>query len=160
MRSRNDRPAIRSIPDQEGIEMPKATKKNTKSTKKASASKERVKRWSDVTGEIRIFGEKVEFGKGKKKDSFIRYSTSLGVKNDDGEYSNFYYKVGFAKDVDPERTDESGFVIRITRGFLTFDEFVDKKTGEVKRVPKLVILDYEDPEDGDEEEVDEEAADE
>ena len=43
---------------------------------------------------------------------------------------------------------------------MTFDEFVDKKTGEVKRVPKLVILDYEDPEDGDEEEVDEEAADE
>lgn len=142
--------------DQEGIEMPKATKKNTK---KASASKERVKRWSDITGEIRIFGEDVKYGKGKKKESFIRYSTSLGVKNDDGEYSNFYYKVGFAKDVDPERTDESGFVIRITRGFLTFDEFVDKKTGEVKRVPKLVILDYEDPEDSEDED-DEEAADE
>ena len=137
--------------------MPKATKKNTK---KASASKERVKRWSDITGEIRIFGEEVKYGKGKKKGSFIRYSTSLGVKNDDGEYSNIYFKVGFAKDVDPERTDDSGFVLTITRGFLTLDEYVDKKTGEVKRVPKLVILDYEDPEDKDEDEDDEETADE
>lgn len=116
-----------------------------KKTKKASSkNKERVKRWSDITGEVRIFGEEVEYGKGKKASSFIRYSTSVGIKNeDDDTYKNLYYKVAFAKDVDPEIDDEGGFVIHITRGFLTLEEYVNKKSGEIKRVPKLVILDYE-----------------
>lgn len=123
-----------------------ATKKSTKKATKKSAKKEqeRVKRWSDITGEVRIFGETVEYGKGKKASSFVRYSTSVGIKNeDDDTYKNLYYKVGFAKDVDPENDDEGGFVIHITRGFLTLEEYVIKRTGEVRRVPKLVILDYE-----------------
>ena len=115
-----------------------------KTTKKAKKEQDRVKRWSDITGEVRIFGETVEYGKGKKASSFVRYSTSVGIKNeDDDTYKNLYYKVGFAKDVDPEIDDEGGFVIHITRGFLTLEEYVVKKTGEVRRVPKLVILDYE-----------------
>lgn len=116
-----------------------------KATKKSSKKEqERVKRWSDITGEVRIFGETVEYGKGKKASSFVRYSTSVGIKNeDDDTYKNLYYKVGFAKDVDPEIDDEGGFVIHITRGFLTLEEYVVKKTGEVRRIPKLVILDYE-----------------
>lgn len=125
-----------------------ATKKATKkATKAQKAQKERAKRWSDISGEIRVFGEEVVYGAGKKKDKFIRYSTGLGVKNDDGEYSNYYFKVGFPRDIDPERTDDGGFVITITRGFLTFEEWVDKTSGEIRRSPKIVILDYDEPDD-------------
>ena len=121
-----------------------ATKKKNISTKAKTAPK-RPKSWVDVNGRVRVWGKEVEY----KKTSFMSYSTSVGAKNNGGEYDNIYYNVRFRKDEHPDI--EGAFEINIKRGFLTVT--TDKKGN---CYPAVMVLDYEvvDEDDEDDEDVD------
>ena len=131
-----------------------ATKKTTKSsaeakkTTKAKTTK-RHKSWADVNGCMRVWGKEVEY----KKSSFMSYSTSVGARNEDGEYDNVYYNVRFRKDEHPDL--EGAFEINVKEGFLTVT--TDKKGNTY---PAVMVLDYVVVDDSDEDDDDEDDDDE
>ena len=111
--------------------------KNTakKSTKKAEP---KIKYWnSGITGACTVFGNEFEYGRGKNKKSFIKYSTTI-PRLEDGEYTNMYINVRFKKDEAPG--DEGMFKIFIKNGFLSFSE--DKEDKEGHKYIDLVVMDY------------------
>lgn len=68
------------------------------------------KKWSDnISGKMRVFKN--------ERDGKVSYSTTLGVKKEDGSYDNAYITLGFGRDVD---TTKIGDEIVIKRGFMTF----------------------------------------
>ena len=114
------------------------TKKNASTKAKNTTAKakkttpKRPKSWADVCGRMRVWGKEVEY----KKSSFMSYSTSVGVKNEDEEYDNVYYNVRFRKDEHPDI--EGAFEINVKAGFLTVT--TDKKGNCYHAV---MVLDYE-----------------
>lgn len=100
-------------------------------TKKTAAkAEERKKSWTDLTGTMKVFGKKKESSKG----DFIAYSTSIGKKQEDGSYQNFFFNVRFTKDNDPEK--EGAFDIEIGKAFFTVDSWNEKN------YPAIVIQDF------------------
>lgn len=98
-----------------------------KNTKKAD--------WNVISGTMRIFGNEV--GAGKKK--FTKFSTSIGSKNEDGEWSNFYFDLRFAgKAEKPE--DDGEHWIEVKEAFLAVDEFTNKNKIRIVK-PVIVITD-------------------
>lgn len=99
--------------------------------------KDRPLRWTDVAGEMRVYGREFET---KNHKTFIRYSTSIGRKNEDGDYDNSYLTVFFPKDDDPGI--EGSFEIGITKGFLTLNVYDKGKNAEHIVEPAVMILEY------------------
>lgn len=132
------------------------TKKNASAKAKAKKTTAKVKKtaikrpksWADVSGRMRVWGKEVEY----KKTSFMSYSTSVGVKNEDEEYDNVYYNVRFRKDEHPDI--DGAFEINVKAGFLTVT--TDKKGN---CYPAVMVLDYEvvneDDDDSDDDDSDE-----
>lgn len=113
--------------------------------KQSKKQTEKVKYWSsDLTGRMRVYAQEVKYKKGGKAASFLKFSTSLGVKNDDGEWSNLYFNVRFMKGDAPEADGGMNFEIDISRAFLTFETFTTKDGEEVK-TPVIVVLEWADP---------------
>ena len=128
------------------------TKKTTTNTTKKTTKKAepKIKYWnSGITGACTVFGNEFEYGRGKNKKSFIKYSTTI-PRLEDGEYTNMYINVKFKKDEAPG--DEGMFKIFIKNAFLSFSE--DK---EGHKYVDLVVMDYtsDDIEDDIEDDVDE-----
>ena len=89
-------------------------------------------RWSNVSGKMRLWGREVE---NKNGGTFYTYSTSIGSKNEDGEFENIYFNVRFVKDTDP--LCEGAIDIEIKRGFLTVT-----KDRDGKLYPTVMVLEY------------------
>lgn len=103
-----------------------------------------VKRWTDIEGLMTVFANKVEYGKGKDKKSFIQYYTTVSTQVD-GEYANKSVKVAFKKDVDPKLTDGDILKINVVNGFLTLETwFTDD--GEIRKNIKVVVTEYDEVE--------------
>lgn len=119
-----------------------ATVKKNASKKAVKTNTKHPKSWADVSGCMRVWGKEVNY----KNTSFMSYSTSVGVKNDD-EYDNVYYNVRFRKDEHPDR--EGMFEINVKAGFLTVT--TDKKGN---CYPAVMVLDYEVVDDDSDEEED------
>lgn len=114
-----------------------ATKNTTKNTTKKTTKKTepKIKYWnSGITGACTVFGNEFEYGRGKNKKSFIKYSTSIS-RYEDEEYTNMYINVRFKKNEAPG--DAGIFKIFIKNGFLSFSE--DK---EGRKYVDLVVMDY------------------
>lgn len=99
---------------------------------KRTVQKNAERSWTDVSGKMRVWGKEIE----TKKSSFVSYSTSVGSKNENGEYDNVYYNVRFKKDEAPDLL--GSFIIDVKKGFLTVT--TDK---EGSTYPAVMILDYE-----------------
>ena len=120
-----------------------ATAKKNASKKTEKTTTKRPKSWADVSGRMKVWGKEVNY----KKTSFMSYSTSVGAKNEDGDYDNVYYNVRFRKDEHPGR--EGAFEINVKAGFLTVT--TDKKGN---CYPAVMVLDYEVVDDDSDEEED------
>lgn len=103
-----------------------------RNNRKQTQAQEREATWTDITGKMRVFGE-------ERKDGSLRYSTSIGVKNDAGEYDNMYFDVNFKKGEDPDI--EGGFHINVEKGFLSFRKY------NGKCYPRVVVTKYSEIED-------------
>lgn len=98
---------------------------------------------SSLTGLMRVYAREVPCKKGKPT-TFLKYSTSLGVKNEDGEWDNFYLNVRFMKGDSPQADDGMCFEIEIEKAFLTFEAFRTKSGDEI-RMPVVVVQEWADP---------------
>ena len=102
------------------------------------------KPWTEISGEMMVFGNERKTRKGKP---FISYAATVGRKDRDGKWNNMYFNVGFPKGEDPEIV--GGFKITVKSGFLSFDSYTDK-SGQEHRTPRVVVTAFEfaeDPED-------------
>lgn len=113
--------------------------------KQGKKQPEKVNYWSsDLTGRMRVYAQEVKYKKGGKPASFLKFSTSLGVKDEDGNWSNLYFNVRFMKGDAPEVDGGMNFEIDISRAFLTFETFTTKDDEEVK-TPVIVVQEWADP---------------
>lgn len=111
----------------------------------------KVNYWnSDLTGRMRVHAQEVQ-NKNGKPASFLKFSTSLGVKNDEGEWDNLYFNVRFMKGDAPEVDGGMNFEIKIGKAFLTFEIF-KTKTGEEIKTPVIVVQEWADPDGGEDDE--------
>lgn len=89
-------------------------------TVKNAKSKETSKRpavWTDIKGEMYLFGK--AFKTGKKNDYRLAFSTSLYARDDDGEGHNLYFNVRFASCDAPDKAGM--WCIKIGKGFMVLD---------------------------------------
>ena len=108
----------------------------------------KVNYWnSDLTGLMRGYAQEVNYKKNGKPASFLKFSTSLGVKDEDGNWSNLYFNVRFMKGDAPEVDGGMNFEIEIGKAFLTFETF-QTKTGEEIKTPVIVVQEWADPDGG------------
>lgn len=100
--------------------------------------KERPVMWTDVSGVMRVYGREFE----TKRGSFIKYSTSIGRKNEDGDYDNCYLPVFFPKDDTPDL--DGAFEVHITKGFLTLNVYDKGKGRNAEHVvePAVMVQEY------------------
>lgn len=94
---------------------------------------------SSLTGLMRVYAREVPCKKGKPT-TFLKYSTSLGVKNEDG-WDNFYLNVRFMKGDSPVADDGECIEIEIEKAFLTFEAYQTKSGNEIK-TPVIVVQEW------------------
>ena len=99
---------------------------------------------SNLTGRMRVYAQEVNYKKNGKPASFLKFSTSIGIKNDEGEWDIFYFNVRFMKGDAPEADGGMNFEIDIAKAFLTFEIF-QTKTGEEIKTPVIVVQEWTDP---------------
>lgn len=117
--------------------------------KQSKKQSEKDKYWSsDLTGRMRVYAREVNYKKKGKPASFLKFSTSIGIKNEEGEWDNFYFNVRFMKGDAPEVDGGMNFEIDISRAFLTFETFTTKDDEEVK-TPVIVVQEWADPDSDD-----------
>lgn len=110
------------------------------SVKKSNQSK--ISYWnSHLKGLVRVFAQEVEYKKNGKKASFLKFSTSLGNKDEDGNWENLYINIRFPKGDTPECDGGMNFLVEIADGFLTFESYTDK-SGINHQTPVLVITEW------------------
>ena len=103
--------------------------------KQSKKQPEKVNYWnSDLTGLMRVYAQEVNYKKNGKPASFLKFSTSLGVKDEDGNWSNLYFNVRFMKGDAPEVDGGMNFEIEIGKAFLTFEIFQTKSGEEIKAI--------------------------
>ena len=107
--------------------------------------------WNNIKGDMRLCARCCVNSKGER---FVSYSTSIGKKNESGEYDNVYFDVYFKKEKAPEKTDKKlnkkfydlfidgnatymNVNIVVYSGFLTVKTYKDG----VAR-PAIMIMDY------------------
>lgn len=106
---------------------------------------EKVKYWcSDLAGRMRVYAQEVNYKKNGRPASFLKFSTSLCVKDEDGNWSNLYFNVRFMKGDAPEAGGGMNFEIDISKAFLTFEIFETKDGNEIK-TPVIVVQEWADP---------------
>ena len=117
--------------------------------KQSKKQPEKVNYWnSDLSGRMRVYAQEVNYKKNGKPASFLKFSTSLGVKDEDGNWSNLYFNVRFMKGDAPEADGGMNFEIDIAKAFLTFETFTTKDDEEVK-TPVIVVQEWADPDSDD-----------
>ena len=117
--------------------------------KQSKKQPEKVNYWnSDLSGRMRVYAQEVNYKKNGKPASFLKFSTSLGVKDEDGNWSNLYFNVLFMKGDAPEANGGMNFEIDIAKAFLTFETF-QTKTGEEIKTPVIVVQEWADPDSDD-----------
>lgn len=120
--------------------------------KQSKKQTEKVKYWSsDLTGRMRVYAQEVNYKKNGKPASFLKFSTSIGIKNEDGEWDNLYFNVRFMKGDAPEADGGMNFEIDIAKAFLTFETF-QTKTGEEIKTPVIVVQEWADHDGGEDDE--------
>ena len=117
--------------------------------KQSKKQPEKVNYWnSDLSGRMRVYAQEGNYKKNGKPASFLKFSTSLGVKDEDGNWSNLYFNVRFMKGDAPEADGGMNFEIDIAKAFLTFETFTTKDDEEVK-TPVIVVQEWADPDSDD-----------
>lgn len=105
---------------------------------KNTTQKQEFRGWyQHIEGDMRVFADVVEYRKNGKKSSFLRATTSVARKNDDGTYSNAYMPVTFSRECGIE-LEEGRNDVHVSDGFITCDAWEDKD-GKVRTRVALVV---------------------
>lgn len=113
-------------------------------TKKNNKKSQQVKYWSSgITGRMRVYAQEVKYKKNGKPATFLKFSTSIGVKDENGDWSNLYFTVRFMKGDEPEVDGGMNFEIDIADAFLTFETYTNKDDEEIQ-APVVVVMEWAD----------------
>lgn len=103
-----------------------------------------VNRWTEVTGNMTVFAQE----RGKGRNAFTVFSTSVGSKDESGKYKNLYFDVLFRKDNNPielgymsGRGRDNICEINVNKGFLTVRTYKDRDGNEQKKLA-IMVLEY------------------
>lgn len=105
--------------------------------KKAKRSERAKDTWNNISGIMTVYGNTFEDRKGR---DYISWSATVGKKNDDGEYDNYYFRVRFAKDANAPETDGL-HQIDVQSAFISLETYTKKK--QEITVPVIVIVEDE-----------------
>lgn len=105
--------------------------------KKAKRSERAKDTWNQITGIMSVYGNTFT---GRKKKKYVSWSATVGKKNDEGEFDNYYFRVRFAKDANEPKTDGL-HQIDIQSGFFSLETYTKGK--EEVTVPVIVIVEDE-----------------
>ena len=105
--------------------------------KKAKRSERAKDTWNNISGIMTVYGNTFEDRKGRH---YISWSATVGKKNDDGDYENYYFRVRFAKDANAPETDGL-HQIDVQSAFISLETYTKKK--EEITVPVIVIVEDE-----------------
>lgn len=105
-----------------------------KKTKRSERAKDT---WNEITGIMSIYGNTFENRHG---DEYISWSATVGKKDEDGDYQNYYFKVRFAKNATEPMTDGL-HQIDIQSAFISLESY-EKKNKEII-IPIIVITEDE-----------------
>ena len=105
--------------------------------KKAKRSERAKDTWNNISGIMSVYGNTFT---GRKKKKYVSWSATVGKKNDDGEFDNYYFRVRFAKDANEPETDGL-HQIDIQSGFFSLETYTKGK--EEVTVPVIVIVEDE-----------------
>lgn len=94
--------------------------------------------WNSVSGTMRVYTNELE----GKKGSWFKSSVSIGSKNQDGEYHNFYFDIKFGKKAE-EPEGEGPHILEVKEAFFTTEYWKDKKSKEERVKPVLFIRECE-----------------
>lgn len=109
--------------------------------KKKKGSSRASDTWNTITGVMAIYGNTFTSGKGKKKKEFVKWSTTIGRKDEDGEYVNYYLRVRFAGDASEPETDGL-HQIDVGNAFLSVESYTNRDGDDVVN-PVLVVTENE-----------------
>lgn len=114
--------------------------------KKKKGSSRASDTWNTITGVMSIYGNTFTTKKKGKKKKFVKWSTTIGRKDEDGEYVNYYLRVRFAGDASEPETGGL-HQIDVGNAFLSVESYENRDGDDVVN-PVLVvteneILDYE-----------------
>lgn len=118
--------------------------------KKKKGSSRASDTWNTIAGVMSIYGNTFTFGKGKNKQHFVKWSTTIGRKDKDGEYVNYYLRVRFAGDASEPVTDGL-HQIDVGNAFLSVESYTNRDGDDVVN-PVLVVTENEILDDGPDEE--------
>ena len=102
--------------------------------KKAKRSERAKDTWNNISGIMTVYGNTFEDRKGR---DYISWSATVGKKNDDDEYDNYYFRVRFAKDANAPETDGL-HQIDVQSAFISLETYTKKK--QEITVPVIVIV--------------------
>ena len=105
--------------------------------KKAKRSERAKDTWNNISGIMTVYGN--TFGDRKGMD-YISWSATVGKKNDEDEYDNYYFRVRFAKDANAPETDGL-HQIDVQSAFISLETYTKKK--QEITVPVIVIVEDE-----------------
>lgn len=94
--------------------------------------------WNRITGTMTVFTNELKGKKGK----FLKTSVSIGTKDEDEDYHNYYFDIRFTKNCKDQEPEEAGkHTLNIKDAFFSVDYWTVKKKEMVK--PVLVVIDCE-----------------
>ena len=102
-------------------------------TQKTREKQKQAQAWNNIKGLMRLWATERK----RKSKTWMTFSTSIGKKDDAGEYDNVYFDVLFKKD-DAPNVNEGPHEINIKKGFLTLSVYND---GSIH--PAVMVLEYE-----------------
>lgn len=94
--------------------------------------------WNALSGLMKIYGN--EYGKGK--NAFVKYTTSVSTKDEDGEYINAYMSVFFSKSCEVDMLETGENWVQINKAFITVEYYQDKEKKLVVK-PAIMVTDCE-----------------
>ena len=105
--------------------------------KKAKRSERAKDTWNEIKGIMSIYGNTFKDRKGR---DYISWSATVGKKDDDGEFQNYYFKVRFGKNATEPETDGL-HQVDIQSGFISLESY--EKKGKEIITPIIVIIEDE-----------------
>lgn len=95
--------------------------------------------WNIVSGVMRVYTNELE---GKNGKLWYKSSVSVGSKDQDGDFHNFYFDIKFGKKAE-EPEGVGPHTIDVREGFFTTEYWKDKKSKEERVKPVLFIMECE-----------------
>lgn len=105
--------------------------------KKKKGSSRASDTWNTIAGVMSIYGNTFTTKRKGKKKKFVKWSTTVGRKDEDGEYVNYYLRVRFAGDASEPETDGL-HQIDVGNAFLSVESYTNRDGDDVVN-PVLVV---------------------